>query len=214
VFGLEESFRIGFVILAMVPPAVAVIPFTSILKGDTSFSLRGTLSCYFGALIITPLLLTYFLGTGFEYQSSLVITMVELIIIPLILSRILRYTGVASRITMVKGSLINWCFFLVIYTVVGVNRDVFLNQPVSLLPAMVITAIITFLLGAVIGRVGTFLRLDSKRVISYILLGTSKNSGFAAGLTLAFFNEQAAIPATINTIFMLVYIILLDLKRR
>jgi len=211
---LEETFRIGFIILAAVPPAVAVIPFTSILNGDTKFSLIGTLSCYLGALIITPLLLTLFLGSGFDYQSRLLITMVELIIIPLLFSRILLYTGVASRIASIKGSLVNWSFFVVIYTIVGVNREVFLNQPVSLIPVIVISATITFLLGYVIERVGKFLRIDPKRVTSIILFGTSKNAGFAAGLALALFNEQVAIPSTIKTIFMLSYIILLDLKRR
>jgi BASS family bile acid:Na+ symporter len=197
---LEETFRIGFIILAAVPPAVAVIPFTSILN--------------LGALIITPLLLTLFLGSGFDYQSRLLITMVELIIIPLIFSRILLYTGVASRIASIKGSLVNWSFFVVIYTIVGVNREVFLNQPVSLIPVIVISATITFLLGYVIENVGKFLRIDPKRVTSLILFGTSKNAGFAAGLALALFNEQVAIPSTIKTIFMLSYIILLDLKRR
>ena len=211
---LEESIRIGFVILAAVPPAVAVIPFTSFLKGDVNFSLRGTLSCYLGALIITPLILTIFLGSGFEYQSRLVIIMVELIIIPLILSRILLYTGVASRIASVKGSLVNWSFFLVFYTIVGMNREVFLNQPVSLIPAIVIVATTTFLLGYTIERVGKYFRIDQKIVTSIILLSTSKNAGFAAGLALALFNEQAAIPSTIKTIFMLSYIILLDLRRR
>jgi BASS family bile acid:Na+ symporter len=200
--------------LAAVPPAVAVIPFTSILKGDTPFSLIGTLSCYLGALIITPLILTLFLGTGSDYQSSLLVTMLELIIIPLILSRVLLYTKVASRLESYKGPLVNWCFFLVIYTIIGINRDVFLTQPISLLPAIAITAIITFVLGYLIEKVGMFLRIDSKIVTSLLLIGTSKNAGFAAGLALALFNEQAAIPSTIKTIFMLSYIIFLDLKKR
>jgi len=140
--------------------------------------------------------------------------MVELIIIPLILSRILLYTSVASRIATVKGSLINWSFFIVVYTVVGLNRKVFISRPLSLIPAAIITVMITFLLGFVIERIAQFLRIDPKIVISMILLGTSKNAGFAAGLALALFDEQTAIPSTIKTIFMLSYIILLDLKKR
>ena len=49
---------------------------------------------------------------------------------------------------------------------------------------------------------------------SMVLLGTSKNAGFAAGLALTLFSREAAIPSTIQTISMLSYIIFLDLKTR
>lgn len=102
----------------------------------------------------------------------------------LVLSRILVYTGVASRIATEGGPLINWSFFLVVYTVVGLNREVFLSQPSSIIPAAAITVATTFFLGYVIERAGRILRIDPKRVISMVLLGTSKNAGFAAGLAL------------------------------
>ena len=41
----EEAFRTGFVILAVVPPAVGVIPFTGFLDGDIEFSILATLGC-------------------------------------------------------------------------------------------------------------------------------------------------------------------------
>jgi BASS family bile acid:Na+ symporter len=211
---LEEPFKIGFIILAAVPPAVGVIPFTGFLDGDVEFSLIGCLACYLGAFIVTPLIFLTFLGLSAGFQVKLFITMAEVIIIPLVLSRILVYTRVASRIATVKGSLINWSFFLVVYTVVGLNREVFLSQPSSLIPAAAVTVATTFLLGYLIERAGRILRVDSKRVISMVLLGTSKNAGFAAGLALVLFGKQTAIPSTVQTVFMLSYVIFLDLKKR
>jgi predicted Na+-dependent transporter len=67
----------------------------------------------------------------------------------------------------------------------------------------VITVTTTFLLGYLIERVGWILRLDPKKIISVILLGTSKNAGFAAGLALTLFGRQTAIPSTTQTVFML-----------
>jgi BASS family bile acid:Na+ symporter len=211
---LEESFRIGFVVLASVPPAIGVIPFTSFLDGDVEFSLIGTMGCYFGAFIFTPLILFTLLGFGFGFQNQLFITMIELIIVPLVLSRILLHIGVASRIAKVKGSLVNWSFFVIVYTIVGLNRDVFFSHPLSLIPAAVITIVTIFVLGYVIERVGRLLRINTKTIISMVLLGTSKNAGFAGGLALALFGKQTAIPSTITTIFMLINVILLDLKKR
>jgi BASS family bile acid:Na+ symporter len=211
---LEEPLRVGFVVLAAVPPAVGVIPFTGFLDGDVEFSLIGTLSCYLGAFIVTPLILFSLLGLSAGFQVKLFTTLVELIIIPLALSRVLVHTGVASRIAPVRGTLINWSFFLVVYTVVGLNRGVFLSRPSSLIPAAAITATTTYLLGYAIDRAGRFLRVDPKRVVSMVLLGTSKNAGFAAGLALTLFGRQTAIPSTIQTILMLSYVIFLDLKAR
>jgi len=214
IFNLEGPLRTGFVVLAAVPPAVGVIPFTGFLDGDVEFSVIGILACYLGAFIATPLILFTLLGLSAGFQVKLFTTMFQLIIIPLFLSRILVYTGVASRIAPVKGTLLNWSFFLVVYTVVGLNREVLLSQPSSLIPAAAITVTTTFLLGYLIERSGRILRLDPKKVISVVLLGTSKNAGFAAGLALTLFGRQAAIPSTIQTISMLSYIIFLDLKMR
>jgi BASS family bile acid:Na+ symporter len=49
---------------------------------------------------------------------------------------------------------------------------------------------------------------------SLVLLGTQKNTGLAAGLALALFSEKTAVPATISTIFSLVYFIWLSFKQR
>jgi BASS family bile acid:Na+ symporter len=211
---LEEHLRIGFVVLAAVPPAVGVIPFTGFLGGDVEFSLIGTLGSYLVAFVATPLILSALLGFGTGLQVRLIIIMVELIIIPLVLSRVLIYTGVASRIDAVRGTLINWCFFLVVYTVVGLNREVFLSRPLSLTPAVAITVTTTFLLGYAIERAGRLLRVDPKKVSSMVLLGTSKNAGFAAGLALTLFGKQTAVPSTVQTVFMLSYVIFLDLRAR
>jgi len=99
----DEALRSGFIILAAVPPAVAVIPFTGFLNGNSTFSLIGSIGCYVGALIIMPLIALGFLGSSFVEPLKLLIIMVELIIMPLILSRILIWTGMAVRIEPVKG---------------------------------------------------------------------------------------------------------------
>lgn len=211
---LEESFRTGYVILAAVPPAVGVIPFTGFMGGDMDFSLIGCLAGYLGAFIITPLILLFFLGLTAGFQIKLLITMVELIVIPLILSRVLLYTNIAFKINSVRGPLINWSFFLVIYTVVGLNREIFLYQPSTLLPLIIIAVTTTFFMSILIEKVGWFLHVAPERIVSMVLLGTSKNAGFAAGLALTLFSKDTAIASTVQTVFMLVFIIFLDLKKR
>ena len=210
----DESLRNGFILLAAVPPAVAVIPFTGFLNGNSTYSLVGTIGCYLGALVIMPLMALGFLGSASIDPVKLFIIMVELIITPLVLSRILVRTGMASRIESVKGLITNWSFFLVSYTIVGLNRAIFLGQPLSLIPVALIAFASTFLLGFTIEKVTGMLRIESETITSLVLLGTLKNYGLAGGLALALFSKRTAVPATVSVIFMIVYIIWLGFKRR
>jgi bile acid:Na+ symporter, BASS family len=208
----DDNLRAGFVIMAAVPPAVAVIPFSSLLKGDSSFSLVATIGCYLGALVIMPLLTLALLGEGFADSRKLILIMLELIFAPLVVSRLLRLSGAAKRLEPWKGPLTNWSFALVTYTIVGLNRNLFLSQPLAIVPVAFIALASTFLLGFGIEVIGRLLKVERERVISLMLLGTHKNTGLAAGLALTLFGDKTALPATVSTIFMIVYIIWLSLK--
>jgi BASS family bile acid:Na+ symporter len=210
----DEALWSGFVILAAVPPAVAVIPFTLFLKGDTDFSLIGTISAYLGALLITPLMVLLFIGTSFVDPLKLMIITIELIFAPLLFARILIMTGIARLIEPIKGDITNWSFFLVSYTIVGLNQQVFLTQTLSLLPVAIISFASTFLLGWIIGLFCKIARLDKKKTTSIVLLGTLKNYGLAGGLALSFFDTKTALPSTVSVVFMIIYIIWLELKKK
>jgi len=210
----EEAMRAGFVIVASVPPAVAVIPFTIVLKGDGPFSLVATIGCYLGALVLMPLITFGMLGAGYADQGKLLWIMIELILAPLIVSRLLIYSGLSKKLESYKGPVTNWGFFLVTYTIVGLNSTVFLNQPLSILPVFGVAMAAIFLLGFLIDRIGILRGVDPAKRLSLVLLGTHKNTGLAAGLALTLFGEQTALPATVSTVFMIVYVIWLSFKQR
>ena len=210
----EPAMQDGFVLLVAVPPAIAVIPFTDFLGGNTTFSLLATVACYLGALIITPLIALAFLGTSYIEPRSLVMVILELIALPLLISRILLWTSLAPRLEPIKGAITNWSFFVITYTIVGLNQELFLQRPLTLVPVAVIALISTFLLGAGIERVGRSRRIDRATLTSLVLLGTLKNYGIAGGLALALFSKKTAIPATVSTVFMIVYIIWLGFEKR
>ncbi len=210
----DKNLWNGFVLIAAVPPGVAVIPFTYFLNGNRFFSLVGTMGAYLGALIITPLFALGFLGTTFITPVGLFLIMGELILLPFVVAQVLVRTGASKRIDPFKGTITNWSFFVVTYTIVGLNRQVFLDQPLSLLPVGLIALASTFLLGWAIERIGKSFRLDPTTVTSLVLLGTIKNYGLAGGLSLALFSRQTAVPATVSTMFMTVYIIWLGMKGR
>jgi BASS family bile acid:Na+ symporter len=210
----ESALSDGFVLLVAVPPAIAVIPFTEFLRGNTTFSLLATLACYLGALIITPLIALGFLGTAFIEPGTLIKVIIELIAAPLLISRVLLKFSLAARLEPIKGTITNWSFFVVMYTIVGMNRELFLQRPLSLAPVVLIALFSTFLLGTVIARVGKLMGIDRPTLTSLVLLGTLKNYGIAGGLALTLFSKKTAIPAAVSSIFMIVYIIWLDFEKR
>ncbi len=213
-FITDGDLRDGFVIMSAVPPAVAVIPFSVILNGNQSFALIGTMGCYVAALGITPLIAYLFLGAAFGDPVKIVTILMELILVPLVLSRILIWTRLVKKLESLRGPLINWSFFLIVYTIIGLNRQLFFDRPEALVLPAGIALASTFVLGWVIEKVSRWRGMDSQTITTMVLLGTHKNTGLAAGLALSLFSEKTAVPATITTIFMLVYMIRLSMRQR
>ena len=209
----EHNLWIGFVLIAAVPPAVAVIPFTAILEGNVSSTLSGTVASYLAALLIMPLMFWIFIGTSFDDPYKLVRIMFLLIVLPLVLSRMILYFNWQDRIAPVRGLLTDWGFFIVLYSIIGVNRDLLFSRPLSLLPVAVVVFATTFVLGWVIERTCVLFKVDKSNIISLVLQGTLKNQGIAGGLAIALFEKEAALPSAVYSIFMILYIIWLDWRK-
>ena len=107
--------------------------------------------------------------------------------------------------------LINWGFFLVIYTIVGLNRDAFMSEPETLLPVCIVAFASTFALAWLINLVFKSLGVDMSDRISLVLLGTRKMYGLAAVIAITFFSERAAMPAAVTTAFAIIHFLWLSL---
>ena len=211
----DEALWTGFVVLASVPAAVAVIPFADFLKGNAFYALVGAMGAYLSGIVIMPLIIFGFLGKNFAVEpDKLVITIVMLIVLPLMASRLLMWAGIDKRIAPFRGTITNWSFFLVVYAIVGLNRELFIERPLSLIPVAIIAIASTFVLGFIIEGFARLFRIDQGITTSLVLLGTLKNYGIAGGMALALIGEESAVPATVSTVFMIVYIIWLGFRAR
>jgi bile acid:Na+ symporter, BASS family len=206
----REEFFTGFVLIAAAPPAVAVVPFTALLRGDRAFSFLATIGGYLGALALTPLIAVGLLGTAFIHPLRIFNILFLLILLPLLLSRLLRWAHLAPRLEPLRGALTNWSFALITYTIVGLNRDLFLHHPQALLTPVTIALVTTFGLGEVISRLARLAGLRPDLTVSLVLLGTLKNAALAGGLALNLFDQQTAVPATVCAIFLIIYFIWLS----
>jgi len=210
----DEKLWAGTVLLAAVPPAVAVVPFSDFLNGKRDLSLIGTAGAYIGGLAVMPLITFTLLSPEAFAPLKLLVVVIELIILPLVISRLLIWKGWSKKISPWKGEITNWSFFLVLYTLVGLNSAVFLSLNPVLLAIAVIPIATNFILGLLIETIGRFFKISAPTRTSLVLLGTLKNQGMAGGLALTLFGKEAAIPAAVCTASMIVYIIWLDLLKR
>ncbi len=210
----DETIWTGFVLLAAAPPAVAVIPFSVFLLGNGTLSLIGTVGAYLGALAIMPLMAVGLLSSLVFDPFKLLMITIELIILPLALSRLLIMKGWKERIEPYSGTITNWSFFLVLYTLIGLNRDIILGRTSTLLPIASIAVISMFILGFLIDWVLGLFHIPKETRTSLVLLGTLKNQGMAGGFALTLFSQEAALPAAVSTIVMIAYIIWLDFMKR
>jgi len=210
----DETIWTGFVLLAAAPPAVAVIPFSGFLRGNATLSLIGTAGAYLGALAIMPLMAFGLLGSTIFDPLKLLIITLELIILPLAVSRLLIRKGWKERIEPYSGTITNWSFFLVLYSMIALNRDIIVGRTLTLLPIAAIVVASMFILGFLINWILGLFHIPKETRTSLVLLGTLKNQGMAGGLALALFSQEAALPAAVSTMIMISYIIWLDFKRR
>jgi len=210
----DEALRTGFVLIAAVPPAIAVIPFSNFLKGDMSYSLIGTVGGYLSALALMPLMALGLLESMPVGTWKLIEIMLYLIVLPLAASRIILWKGWQRRIDPVRGVIVDWCFFLVLYAITGLNRDLLISRPLFLAPVVFIGFASTFLLGWLIEKSARLLGIRGDRITSLVLLGTLKNSGLSGGLALTLFSRETSIPSAVCSIFLILYFVWLDFRKR
>lgn len=204
---------IGYVLVAAAPPGIAIVPFTYILNGNFQVSLLGTFGAYLFSLILTPFLIFVFTGETAVSPLSVFSSMLFLIFIPFLLSQILNSIPFSIPINKWRGTIINWGFFVVIFTVVGVNQDVFLKAHHILLPVSLVAIMSSFALAFLVDFWSRRFHIQDADRKSYILLATIKTSAFAAAVGLNLYNEAASIPGAVISAWYALYFIVLGAKK-
>ena len=207
----DKSIFWGFVVIAATPPGIAVIPFTLSFKGDLDYSFRGVLGTYLSAIIITPLIIGLFVQDSTIPTEKILFVILKVIAVPLIISRILLIKKIFPTVEKIRGKVVDWGFAFIIYTAIAINRDAIFSDIEIVLKSALIFSGSIFLLGYLYNKLMKK-RVSEKLLISQNLMLTIKSSGFAIATTLALFDEKAAIPSAVMSIFILLYLLYLGIK--
>lgn len=200
----DEALRQGFIVMAAVPPAVAVLPMTRLLQGDALLSLCSEAVSYLASLLLMPAIIFLFTRqTGISAIYLFQITL-ALILLPALAFR------AAAHIPIDPVLPINLGFFLVTYTVIGLNHAA-LWQSTAAVAAIALAR--TFAIGLAIYAAALLAGRSRSKAISYTLLGSYKNLGLAAAISLLLFGPAASLPSAFAVLAETVFFIFLTIVK-
>lgn len=201
----------GFLFIAISPPGVVIVPFVLKMKGDVDWSVIAVVFGYFASLVIIPLT---FLLLPSDYKSMSASSLLNLlfwsVIAPFILSRFLR-VPLLVKFSKHNGRIIDLLFFILIYTVIGVNIEAIRLEPRLLLSVSAVLVVTLFGGGVVFGRFMKKRMFTQGRIVAFQLMFGVKNNGFSAILAMSAGSAMGALPSVVLSVVLLVFLILFPL---
>jgi BASS family bile acid:Na+ symporter len=205
--GVKSIFFIGYVLIAIVPPAISIIPFCFVSKCNDD-SADASMFVAFGlSLIIIPVILYLLYGKSIDFFLLLRIITV-LIIIPIILAYWLRHSK--STVFHYGKIITNLCLAIVVLISISLNRKVFFDfSNPEIVHIYAINALAVFGTGLFVYFVAKHV-FFTKEATNYSLYASQKNVGTSITLGILLFTPVAAVPAITALVFQLLYFILFE----
>ncbi|MBO5547831.1 MAG: Na+-dependent transporter [Candidatus Methanomethylophilaceae archaeon] len=181
----------GLVFIAATPFAGSVLPLSIILRGDAEHAARGTIVIYILSLIWIPFIVWLALGDSVDMQF-LIITVIELIGVPLVLSRVLARFDIGKETLAV---FLNCCIFFMVWLSVG-STNFAGNAWWIFLAFLIIAALRSFGLGTAVEVIEKRAGILWGQRVTDILMTSYKNKGVAIALCVALYPPGMVAIAT------------------
>jgi len=206
----DPQIRNGWVLMAAVPPAIAVVPITSILKGDTRRSVISLAFLYLLGLGLVPAITLVFTSQAAPF-GELVVQTVLLIGVPLVASRFLRRW---HRGADIRGSAVSVSFFFLVVAIAGSTRAPLLAHPELIASLALLSFVRTFLLGGVVFVLTRAFHVPWAERVAVTAFSPFKNLGLTVVLAFAVFGSVATLPSIVSLIFEILWLAALPLLFR
>ena len=181
----------GLVFIAATPFAGSVLPLSIILRGDAEHAARGTIVIYILSLAWIPFIVWLMLGDSVDMEF-LIITVLELIGVPLVLSRLLVKLQINKD---VLAAFLNCCIFFMVWLSVGATN--FSGNAWWIFLVFVIVAVLrSFGLGTAVEVTEKRMGIHWGQRVTDILMTSYKNKGVAIALCVALYPPGMVAIAT------------------
>ncbi len=171
------------------------------MKGDVNRTVIGLSGLHLIAVVLAPLILILFaVETAVEPRIILVL-MLKTIVMPLIISSILRHKLLLHKVKAIKGKVINWGFFLIILSIVGLSRQVIFENMNLIWESMLLFAVVMVDWSLIFHWISLKAHTQRETIIADTFFLTTKSSAFAAVVVFATEQTAAGIPAAVHAFF-------------
>ena len=206
----DPGIHDGWVLMASVPPAIAVVPITSYLRGDTRRTVVSLAILYLIGLLLVPVI-----TLAFTHQTvplnDLVLQTILLIGLPMLASRPLRRW---RKIADLRTSGVSISFFFLVIAIAGSTRGPLLARPELLLPLGLFSVLRTFGIGVLVVALGRTLRLPRDDQVALTVFASFKNLGLTVVLAFAVFGPISTLPSIVSLVCEILWLASLPLVFR
>lgn len=171
-----SDYAAGLVFVAATPFAASVAPLSFILRGDMEHAVRSTIYVYIAALVWIPMVVYLLLGETVS-MKDLIITVIEVIGVPLVVSRFLTKLKI-DKIKM--AVLLNFIISFLVW--MSVSSTAFDCGIWVLMAFMLIAGLRTFGLGNAVEITEKRAGIGWSQRVTDILMMSYKNKGIAIAL--------------------------------
>lgn len=211
-FFVGTPYQMGLVFIALTPFAASVVPLSYVMKGDIGHATRGTIVVYLASIIYIPVVVWLVLNTEVP-TMQVVISVVEVILIPIVLSRLLVNVKI-DRMHM--AIVLNICIFILVFLSVGSSASLFSSEIGLLLTFMGIAFLRTFGLGICLEYIEKKKGIPWDQRVTDVLMTSYKNKGIAIALVTSVAMAasvnvgQALFPVTASIVIEVCWVIFID----
>ncbi|MGI5964402.1 MAG: Na+-dependent transporter [Candidatus Methanomethylophilaceae archaeon] len=174
-----SQYAVGLVFVAAAPFAASVVPLSYILRGDMEHAARGTIIVYVISLAWIPLVIYALLGESVE-MKDVVITVVEIIGVPLVLSRLLTKVKIERATMSIMMNL-----FISFLVILSVGATIFPSEATPLVLFALIAALRTLGLGLGVELSEKKIGIPWSQRVTDVLMVSYRNKGIAIAMCVA-----------------------------
>ncbi len=203
----DKVYWEGWVLLACVPCAIAVISGSLLMGADTKLMTLSVTAIYIVSIVFTPVAVS--LLTGGSVDPLIILRYVILFIaVPMVISLPLGKMKIPKSVNTI---VINFCFLAMVMVAFGKCRDVIVSDPVFVLTIAVACFLRIPLLHIAAEIILKKAGVPVAKRIHYILLLCWKNSGMSLALCIAVVPDSSAVllPGSVSLVFELTYMMVM-----
>jgi bile acid:Na+ symporter, BASS family len=194
IFRGNPDLSTGYFLLAIVPPAIAIMPLCYLSKCNLKAAESSLIVSFLISLLVIPGALYLAFGKNVDIMMLLKLLLM-LIVIPMLFAYI--FAKSEAKIFNYNHAIINLCLGVIIFITIALNKTALMTFPVyQLALILIINIMIIFGIASLVYVISKrFVKRDM--VVELALYASNKNDGTSATLAILLFSPTSAIPATI-----------------